>query len=113
MAPANTRLTVSTRMRRFSRARAQLPYLVDAAKEHRLDGLGAGVLVGIGPRRQVHRWPYALPVDAEERDGRVRRAQMLTDRHVRVVAADPSSGNFGVGKAQYPVLSERLPQRRP
>jgi hypothetical protein len=32
---------------------------------------------------------------------------------LRVVAADPSTGNFGVGQAKYPVLSERLPQRRP
>ncbi|MDH4187223.1 MAG: hypothetical protein OEV08_09510, partial [Nitrospira sp.] len=27
---------------------------------------------------------------------------------LRVVAADPSGGNFGVGQAVYPVLSERL-----
>jgi hypothetical protein len=32
---------------------------------------------------------------------------------LRVVAADPSSGNFGVGKAKYPVLSERLPSKKP
>lgn len=32
---------------------------------------------------------------------------------LRVVAADPSGGNVGVGKANYPVLSERLPPRRP
>ena len=32
---------------------------------------------------------------------------------LRVVAADPSSGNFGVGKANYPVLSERLPSQKP
>lgn len=31
---------------------------------------------------------------------------------LRVVAADPASGNFGVGQAKYPVLSERLPPRR-
>ena len=28
---------------------------------------------------------------------------------IRVVAADPSNGNASVGKAKYPVLSERLP----
>lgn len=32
---------------------------------------------------------------------------------LRVVAADPSSGNFAVTEAKYPVLSERLPPRRP
>lgn len=31
---------------------------------------------------------------------------------LRAVAADPASGNFGVGQAKYPVLSERLPPRR-
>ena len=31
---------------------------------------------------------------------------------VRVVAADPASGNFGVGQATFPVLSERLPARK-
>jgi hypothetical protein len=32
---------------------------------------------------------------------------------LRVVAADPASGNFGVGHAKYPVLSERLPLKKP
>jgi hypothetical protein len=31
---------------------------------------------------------------------------------LRVVAADPASGNIGVGQATFPVLSERLPERR-
>jgi len=31
---------------------------------------------------------------------------------LRVIAADPASGNFGVDQAQYPVLSERLPPRK-
>ncbi|NOT21879.1 MAG: hypothetical protein HOP22_04035 [Nitrospiraceae bacterium] len=31
---------------------------------------------------------------------------------IRVVAADPASGNIGVGQAMFPVLSERLPQKR-
>lgn len=31
---------------------------------------------------------------------------------LRVIAADPSSGNFGIGEAKYPVLSERLPPKR-
>ncbi|MEC4888849.1 MAG: hypothetical protein RI101_02210 [Nitrospira sp.] len=31
---------------------------------------------------------------------------------LRVIAADPSNGNFGIGEAKYPVLSERLPPKR-
>lgn len=31
---------------------------------------------------------------------------------LRVVAADPAGGNFGVGQATFPVLSERRPERR-
>ena len=31
---------------------------------------------------------------------------------LRVVAADPASGNSGVGQAKFPVLSERLPLKR-
>lgn len=31
---------------------------------------------------------------------------------LRVVAADPANGNFGVGQAKYPVFSERLPARK-
>ncbi len=42
--------------------------------------------------------PFFVPLPEDAPDG-------IT---LRVVAADPSSGNFGVGKAQYPVLSERL-----
>jgi hypothetical protein len=30
---------------------------------------------------------------------------------LRVVAADPASGNFGIGQSKYPVLSERLGPR--
>ena len=32
---------------------------------------------------------------------------------IRVVAADPSNGNAGVGTAKYPVLGERLPPQKP
>jgi len=32
---------------------------------------------------------------------------------LRVVAADPASGNFGVGQSRFPVLSERLPKKSP
>ncbi len=33
---------------------------------------------------------------------------------LRVIAADPASGNFGMGQAKYPVLSERLrPKKTP
>ena len=32
---------------------------------------------------------------------------------LHVVAADPSNGNVGVEKANYPVLRERLPLKKP
>jgi hypothetical protein len=32
---------------------------------------------------------------------------------LRIVAADPAGGNFSIGQAQYPVLSERVPPRKP
>jgi hypothetical protein len=47
--------------------------------------------------------PFFVPLPKDAPDG-------IT---LRVVAADPSSGNFGVGQGKYPVLSERLPLRRP
>ena len=47
--------------------------------------------------------PFFVPLQNDAPDG-------IT---LRVVAADPASGNFGVGQAKFPVLSERLPQRRP
>ena len=31
---------------------------------------------------------------------------------LRVVAADPANGNLSLGQATFPVLSERLPERR-
>jgi hypothetical protein len=46
--------------------------------------------------------PFFVPLPNDAPDG-------IT---LRVVAADPVSGNFGVGQAKYPVLSERLPERR-
>jgi hypothetical protein len=46
--------------------------------------------------------PFFVPLPTDAPDG-------LT---LRVVAADPASGNFGVGTAKYPVLSERLPPKR-
>jgi len=46
--------------------------------------------------------PFFVPLPNDAPDG-------IT---LRVVAADPASGNFGVGQAKYPVLSERLPARR-
>jgi hypothetical protein len=42
--------------------------------------------------------PFFVPLPKDAPDG----------ISLRVVAADPSSGNVGVGKAKYPVLSERL-----
>lgn len=47
--------------------------------------------------------PFFVPLPNDAPDG-------IT---LRVVAADPASGNFGVGQAKFPVLSERLPPRRP
>jgi hypothetical protein len=46
--------------------------------------------------------PFFVPLPKDAPDG-------IT---LRVVAADPTSGNFGVGQAKFPVLSERLPLRR-
>lgn len=46
--------------------------------------------------------PFFVPPSKDAPDG-------IT---VRVVAADPAGGNFGVGQAKFPVLSERLPPRR-
>ncbi|MCS6897667.1 MAG: hypothetical protein NZM29_06795 [Nitrospira sp.] len=42
--------------------------------------------------------PFFVPRHSDAPDGMT----------VRVIAADPASGNFGVGSARYPVLSERL-----
>ncbi len=48
--------------------------------------------------------PFFVPPSTDAPDG-------VT---LRVIAADPSSGNFGLGQAKYPVLSERLrPQKMP
>ena len=47
--------------------------------------------------------PFFVPLPNDAPDG-------IT---IRVVAADPGGGNFGIGQAKYPVLSEQLrPQRR-
>ncbi len=42
--------------------------------------------------------PFFVPLPTDAPDG-------VT---LRVIAADPASGNFGMGQAKYPVLSERL-----
>jgi hypothetical protein len=42
--------------------------------------------------------PFFVPLPKDAPDG-------IT---LRVIAADPAGGNFGVGEAKYPVLSERL-----
>lgn len=47
--------------------------------------------------------PFFVPLPKDAPDG-------IT---LRVVAADPFSGNFGVAEAKYPVLSERLPPKSP
>lgn len=47
--------------------------------------------------------PFFVPLPNDAPDG-------IT---LRVVAADPSNGNVGVETAQYPVLSERLPFKKP
>lgn len=46
--------------------------------------------------------PFFVPVPKDAPDG-------IT---LRVVAADPAGGNFGVGHAKFPVLNERLPSQR-
>lgn len=46
--------------------------------------------------------PFFVPLPKDAPDGII----------LRVVAADPASGNFGVAQAKFPVLSERLPPRR-
>lgn len=46
--------------------------------------------------------PFFVPLPKDAPDG-------IT---LRVVAADPANGNFGVGQAKFPVLGERLPPRR-
>jgi len=45
--------------------------------------------------------PFFVPLHKDALDG-------IT---LRVVAADPMSGNVGVGEAHFPVLSERLPKK--
>ncbi len=47
--------------------------------------------------------PFFVPLPTDAPDG-------IT---LRVVAADAASGNFGVGQAKFPVLSERLPPKKP
>jgi hypothetical protein len=46
--------------------------------------------------------PFFVPPSKDASDG-------IT---LRVVAADPASGNIGVSQAKFPVLSERLPNQR-
>ena len=46
--------------------------------------------------------PFFVPLSKDAPDG-------IT---LRVIAADASNGNFGMGSAQYPVLSERLRPRK-
>jgi hypothetical protein len=46
--------------------------------------------------------PFFVPLPTEAPDG-------IT---LRVIAADPAGGNFGVGQATFPVLSERRPEKR-
>jgi len=45
--------------------------------------------------------PFFVPLPNDAPDG-------IT---LRVIAADAANGNFGIGQAKYPILSERLPQR--
>jgi len=47
--------------------------------------------------------PFFVPLPKDAPDG-------IT---LRAVAADPSSGNFGLAEAKFPVLSERLPPKLP
>ncbi len=45
--------------------------------------------------------PFFVPLPNDAPDG-------IT---LRVIAADPANGNFGIGQAKFPVLSERVPPR--
>jgi hypothetical protein len=47
--------------------------------------------------------PFFVPISKDAPDG-------IT---LRVIAADTSAGNFGMGEAKYPVLSERLRSTKP
>jgi hypothetical protein len=47
--------------------------------------------------------PFFVPLPTDAPDGIM----------LRVVAADPAGGNFGVGEAKFPVLSKRLSTKRP
>jgi hypothetical protein len=51
-----------------------------------------------GGERATFEAPFFVPLPKDAPDG-------IT---LRVIAADPASGNFGMGQAKYPVLSERL-----
>lgn len=56
--------------------------------------------------RAIFEAPFFVPLPKDAPDG-------VT---LRVVAADPAGGNFGIGQSRYPVLSERLrkyPQGEP
>jgi len=52
--------------------------------------------------KAVFEAPFFVPLPNDAPDG-------IT---LRVVAADPASGNTGIGEAKFPVLSERLPPKR-
>lgn len=52
--------------------------------------------------RALFEAPFFVPLAQHAPDG-------IT---LRAIAADPASGNFGVGEAKFPVLSERLPPKR-
>lgn len=52
--------------------------------------------------RAVFEAPFFVPLPTDAPDG-------IT---LRAIAADPANGNFGVGTAKFPVLSERLPPKR-
>jgi hypothetical protein len=52
--------------------------------------------------RALFEAPFFVPLVQDAPDG-------IT---LRAIAADPASGNFGVGEATFPVLSERLPPKR-
>ncbi len=51
-------------------------------------------------KRATFEAPFFVPLPKDAPDG-------IT---LRVIAADPASGNFGMGQSKYPVLSERLRQ---
>jgi hypothetical protein len=46
--------------------------------------------------------PFFVPLPQDAPDGMT----------LRIIAADPASGNFGIGQAAFPIINERLPSKK-